>query len=61
MPIPGPVDAVLSELEDLHSVILVRLRTWHHAGSGRDPQAVRAALRQYIDVAMGFVNGDDGE
>jgi hypothetical protein len=59
MPIPGPIDGVLSELEDLHGVILVRLRTWHHAGPDRDPKSIREALRSYVEAATSFVNGRD--
>jgi hypothetical protein len=59
MAIPGPVDGVLSELEDLHSVIIVRVRTWHHAGEDRDPQSIRAALKAYVDTTMRFVNGGE--
>jgi hypothetical protein len=45
MPIPTDAERRLGEIDDLHSVVLVRLRTWHHAGPDRDPKSIREALR----------------
>ena len=42
MAIPTNVDAALSEIDDLHSVVLVRLRTWHRAGPDREKRPVTA-------------------
>jgi hypothetical protein len=58
MPIPTHIDAALGEIDDLHAVVMVRVRTWHHAGPGRDPKSIREALQAYVDAVTGFVNGD---
>jgi hypothetical protein len=60
MPIPGPADAALAEIDDLHSVVLVRLRTFHFSGGTRDPKSIRDALQEYNDRIADFVNGDHG-
>ena len=58
MPIPNSIEAALSEIDDLHSVVLVRLRTWHHAGPDRDAASITVALRAYVDAVRSLVNGD---
>jgi hypothetical protein len=63
MPIPGPVDAALAEIDDLHNSILVRLRVWQRAGPNRDPKSIREALQTYAyaDAVIDFVNGARNE
>jgi hypothetical protein len=57
MPIPGPADAALREIDDLHNVVLVRLRTFHYSDR-RDPRSIREALQEYNDKVADFVNGE---
>ena len=57
MPIPASIDGTLSEIDDLHSVVMVRLRVWHHGGPDRDPRRITSALRDYVDAVTQFVNG----
>lgn len=59
MPIPTKADGDLAAIDDLHSVVLVKLRVWHRAGPDRDPRAIREALRAYCDSVVDFINGDD--
>lgn len=56
MAIPTRQDRMLAELEDLHSVVMVRCRTFVHAGEHRDPASIRTALRAYCDAVVDFVN-----
>jgi hypothetical protein len=58
MSIPTSIDAALSEIDDCHAVVLVRVRTWHRAGPDRDAASITAALRAYVDAVTAFVNGD---
>jgi hypothetical protein len=58
MAIPTGIDGALGEIDDLHSVVLVRLRVWHHGGPDRDPRRITEALRSYVDAVTDFVNGD---
>jgi hypothetical protein len=58
MAIPTSIDAALGEVDDLHSVVLVRVRTWHRAGPDRDAASITAALRAYVDAVTAFVNRD---
>jgi hypothetical protein len=58
MSIPGDIERRLGEIDDLHSLVLVRLRSWHHAGPTRDPRQISEALRQYVDAVTDCVNGD---
>jgi hypothetical protein len=57
MGIPTGIDGVLSEIDDLHSVVMVRLRVWHRGGPDRDPRRITEALRDYVDAVTLFVNG----
>jgi len=57
MAIPSSIDATLSEVDDLHSVVMVRLRVWHHGGPDRDPRRITEALRSYVDAVTAAVNG----
>ena len=57
MPITASIDAALGEIDDLHSVVMVRLRVWHHGGPDRDPRRITEALRDYVDAVTQFVNG----
>jgi hypothetical protein len=58
MPIPTRQDQDLADIDDTHGVIMVRLRTWSHAGPRRDPASIRAALQQYVDQVAAFTNAD---
>ena len=58
MPIPTSIDTVLGEIDDLHNVVLVRVRTWHRAGPDRDAANITAALRAYVAAVTAFVNRD---
>jgi hypothetical protein len=58
MSIPTQIDAALGEIDDLHAVVMVRVRTWHHAGPNRDPKSIREALQVYADAVTAFVNRD---
>jgi hypothetical protein len=58
MPIPTKADGDLAAIDDLHGVVLVRLRTWHRGGPDRDPRSIKEALRQYVDAVVDFTNGD---
>ena len=58
MAIPARIDAALGEIDDLHSIVLVRVRTWHHAGPDRDAATITAALRAYVAAVTKVVNGD---
>jgi hypothetical protein len=54
----GSGDLVAIEIENLHNVVLVRVRSWHHAGRDGDLASIREALQTYADVVVGFINGD---
>ena len=58
MAIPTGIDAVLGEVDDLHAVVMVRLRVWHHGGPDRDAKRITEALRAYVDAVTAFVNVD---
>jgi hypothetical protein len=47
MTVPTQADRSLAEIDDLHGAVLVRLRTWCHAGPCRDPARIREALQAY--------------
>jgi len=47
MPIPGPLDGKLNELDDVASSVMVQLRTMRHAAKGDRPK-MRAALRERV-------------
>jgi hypothetical protein len=57
MPIPTAIDGTLREIDDMHAVILVRLRTFHHSDR-RDPRSIREALQDYNDKIADFVNAE---
>jgi hypothetical protein len=57
MPIPTAADHALTEIDNLHAVILVRLRSLHFS-SGYDPKNVIDALREYCDRVEAFINGE---
>jgi hypothetical protein len=56
MSLPTKSDYDMSAIDDLHSVVMVRLRVWRHAGPDRDPRNITAALREYVDAVTDFVN-----
>jgi len=58
MAIPSSIDGTLSEIDDLHAVVMVRVRVWHHGGPDRDPRRITEALRAYVDAVTAFVNRD---
>jgi hypothetical protein len=57
MSIPGDIERRLGEIDDLHSLVLVRLRSWTHAGPDRHAKSISEALRAYVDAVTDFVNG----
>lgn len=56
MPIPQPIDRAVAEIEDLHALVVVRLRSWQRAGPNRDPASIRQALQNYADAVVALVN-----
>jgi hypothetical protein len=58
MAIPTSIDVAVGEIDDLHNVVLVRVRTWLRAGPDRDAASITAALRAYVDAVTQFVNRD---
>ena len=59
MPIPTRADHELAAIDDLHAVILTRLRTFRYSGS--DPASVWSALREYRDRIVAFVNSNEAD
>jgi hypothetical protein len=59
MGIPTAADHALAEIDDLHALVLVRLRTFHYSDA-RDPKNVIDALREYVDKVQDFVSADHG-
>ncbi|AWM07624.1 hypothetical protein [Bradyrhizobium symbiodeficiens] len=57
MPVPTQADHQLDDLENLHGAVMIKLRTWQHAGRRRDPEAVRRLLQAYVDGAVDYING----
>lgn len=57
MPLPTEQDRVLDDLENLHEALMIKLRTYRHAGHRRDPDAIRRLLVNYADGVVDFVNG----
>jgi hypothetical protein len=57
LPIPTRADHQLSEIDDLHNSVIVRLRIWLHAGPDRNPKNIREALKEYVAKVTDFVNG----
>jgi hypothetical protein len=57
MPIPTAADHALTEIDNLHAVVLVRCRTFHFSHQ-HDPKNVIDALREYCDRVEAFVNGE---
>lgn len=55
MAIPTRQDYSLAELENLHSVVMVRCRAFVHAGQRRDPAGIRDALVTYADAVIAFI------
>jgi hypothetical protein len=56
MPIPTKSDYEIAAIDDLHSVVLTRLRVWQRGGPHRDAKSVREALQEYADCVVSFVN-----
>jgi len=56
MAIPTKADGDLAAIDDLHSVIMVRLRNFRHAGANRSSSSVTSALRDYRDKIVEFIN-----
>jgi hypothetical protein len=55
MPIPGPADAALADIEDLSSSIRVKLTTIQFGDPAhRDIAGLRQLLQQYVDMVMAF-------
>lgn len=59
MGMPTAADRALSAIDDLHHVILARLRGYHFSGRTTDPNAIREALQQYADAVVEFINNAD--
>jgi hypothetical protein len=57
MPIPTAADHALTEIDNLHAVVLVRLRSLHFT-AGYDPRRVVDALKEYCDRVEAFINAD---
>lgn len=55
MSIPTRHDHDMAEIEALHGVVMVRLRTWHRAGARRTDAGVKEALAAYADAVMARV------
>lgn len=56
MTIPTHADRQLDDLENLHGAIMIKLRTWRHAGR-RDAETIRRLLQAYVDGAVDYING----
>jgi hypothetical protein len=59
MPIPTAADHSLGEIDSLHNMVLVRLRTLHYSKT-RDPRNAIDALREYRDKVMDFIDAEQG-
>jgi len=55
MPIPSPADQALADLDNMHAVLMTRLRTWRTAPVDRDPANIWAALQEYSDAILRYV------
>jgi hypothetical protein len=55
MPIPGPADAVLADIENTASSIRVKLTTIRYGDPAhRDIAGLRQLLQDYVDFVMAF-------
>jgi hypothetical protein len=54
VPIPTAQDHALARVDELASLVLLKLKVWHRSVD-RDPRAVREALRAYADAVQDFV------
>jgi hypothetical protein len=55
MPIPGPADAVLADIENTASSIRVKLTTIRYGDPAhRDIAGLRRLLQDYVDLVMAF-------
>ena len=54
MPIPGPLDAKLAEIDDLAAGVLLSLRMMRH--SPIDPEQVRLKLIEFADTVIDLAN-----
>jgi hypothetical protein len=53
MPIPGPIDAAIADIENVAASVLIKLRTMRYAGdSKRDIAGLRDLLQSYVDLCM---------
>jgi hypothetical protein len=52
MPIPTQHDRAMAEVDDLHGVVMIRLRTLQHAGARRGVAGVRLALEDYATAVL---------
>lgn len=52
MPIPTQHDRAMAEIDDLHGVVVIRLRTMRYSGARQGAAGVREALREYTDAVM---------
>jgi hypothetical protein len=51
--------SAIVEIDNLHSVILVRVRTYNFNGRAGDPASIREAMVAYVDKVTDFVNAAD--
>ena len=54
--IPTAFDGALSEIDDLNSLVLVRLRNWHHGPPDQDQKHVTSALKDYVHAVAAILN-----
>ena len=53
MPIPGPHDTAMAEIENTAASVLIKLTTMRHTGPGqRDVAGLRQLLQDYVDLVM---------
>jgi hypothetical protein len=55
MPIPGPLDGALNDIENIASCIRVKLTTIRYSDAAhRDIAGLRQLLQEYVDLVMAF-------
>jgi hypothetical protein len=60
MPIPGPADAALADIENAASCIRVKLTTIRYCAD-RDLAGLRQLLQDYVDLVMAFAHDHGGK
>jgi hypothetical protein len=58
MPVPTQHDRDMAEIDDLHGVVLIRLRTLQHAGARHVGASVREAVEQYVAAVTALAATD---